>query len=242
MAEGIAVRLRQAGPIPLDVDFAVGDNETLALIGPSGAGKTTVLRAVAGLTAISEGFVHCSGETWIDTRAGLNVPTRLRRIGMVFQSYALFPHLSARANVEEAIRALPAQQRRNLADDLLTKVHLSGLGDRLPHTLSGGQQQRVALARALARDPQVLLLDEPLSAVDQPTRRSLHRLLAEIRRDVRMPIILVTHDVDDALRVADRVCFIERGKQQEIGTAAGLMENPSSRLRQWLDGDDGLDS
>jgi molybdate transport system ATP-binding protein len=154
----------------------------------------------------------------------------------VFQSYALFPHLSALANVAEAMRELPAGLRRERAEELLARVHLAGLGHRMPRELSGGQQQRVALARALARDPRVLLLDEPFSAVDQPTRRALNRLLAEVRRDVNIPILLVTHDVDDALRVADRLCFIEHGQQLEIGEGSVLLQDPGSRLRQWLDG------
>lgn len=236
MADGLTVRIAQQGPIPLDVDLTVGEGETLALVGPSGAGKTTVLRAIAGLVGIANGVVRCGGETWLDTAAGIAVAARSRRVGLVFQSYALFPHLSAQANVAEALCHLPMHERGARAEELLARVHLNGLGHRRPHQLSGGQQQRVALARALARDPKVLLLDEPLSAVDHPTRRALHALLAEIRRDVAIPILLVTHDVDDAVRMADTVCFIEGGQQRETGPAQTLLEDRRSKLRRWLDG------
>lgn len=236
MADGLSVRLRQTAPIPLDIDFAVGPGETLALVGPSGAGKTTVLRAIAGLVPVADGTITCGGQVWFDTAASINRSARERRVGMVFQSYALFPHLCARANVEEAMTALPAKDRAARANDLLIKMQLDGLGDRLPANLSGGQQQRVALARALARDPHILLLDEPFSAVDQPTRRALHRSLGKIRRAIDIPIILVTHDVGDALHLANRLCFIEGGKTREIGPARELIDDPSSRLRRWLDG------
>ncbi len=236
MADGLTVRIAQQGPIPLDVDLTVSEGETLALVGPSGAGKTTVLRAIAGLVGVIDGLVRCDGETWLDTAAGIALAARSRRVGLVFQSYALFPHLSAQANVAEALGHIPSGERAARAEALLVRVHLDGLGHRRPHQLSGGQQQRVALARALARDPKVLLLDEPLSAVDHPTRRALHALLAEIRRDVAIPIVLVTHDVDDAVRMADTICFIEGGKQRETGPARALLDDRASKLRLWLDG------
>jgi len=234
--KALSVRLQQVSPIPLDIDFTVEEGETLALVGPSGAGKTTILRAIAGLAHIEGGAVHCGEVTWLDAERGVNVPARHRKVGMVFQSYALFPHLSAQANVEEAMFHLPAQIRSARATELLARVQLDGLCRRVPAALSGGQQQRVALARALARDPAVLLLDEPLSAVDQPTRRALHRLLADIRQQLDIPIITVTHDVDDALRLADNLCFIEGGRQREFGPATDLLANPLSSLRIWLDG------
>lgn len=236
MAEGLVVRIDQTGPIPLHVDLAAGQGETLALVGPSGAGKTTVLRAVAGLAPVGHGHVRCAGETWLDTAAGLCLPARMRRVGLVFQSYALFSHLSAQANLIEAMQHLAPAERNVRASELLERVHLDGLGARRPDQLSGGQQQRVALARALARDPQVLLLDEPFSAVDHPTRRSLVALLREIRGDLAIPIVLVTHDVDDAARLADTLCFIEAGAQRETGPVTALLNDPASQVRCWLDG------
>lgn len=236
MAEGLEVRIEQSGPIPLAVDLAVGESETLALVGASGAGKTTVLRAIAGLADIRCGFVGCGGAVWLDTDAGVCVHARSRRLGLVFQSYALFPHLTALANVAEAMPNINPPDRVGLAEQLLERVHLDGLGHRKPHELSGGQQQRVALARALARDPKVLLLDEPFSAVDHPTRRSLLALLGEVRRDFAIPIVLVTHDVNDAAHVADTLCFIQSGRQIESGPAQAIINDPDSQLRRWLDG------
>jgi len=195
-----------------------------------------VLRAIAGLADIRQGLVRCGGETWLDTHAAIFVPARSRRVGLVFQSYALFPHLTALANIAEAMAHIALIERERLAEQLLRRVHLEGLGHRKPHELSGGQQQRVALARALARDPKVLLLDEPFSAVDHPTRRALLALLAEVRRDVAIPIVLVTHDVDDAARVADTLCFIQAGSQIESGPARTIINDPASQLRRWLDG------
>ena len=236
MAKGLVFRIDQRAPIPLTLDLRVGKGETLALIGPSGAGKSTALRAIAGLSPVTQGLVQCNGETWLDTAAGIVVPARQRRIGLVFQSYALFPHLSARDNVAEAMVYLPKGERTAKADRLLAQVHLDGLGDRRPHQLSGGQQQRVAIARALARDPQVLLLDEPLSAVDRPTRRAVQELLTEIRRAIAIPMIVVTHDIDEAARMADTICFLQDGQQRDLGPAPVMTANAESPLRRWLDG------
>lgn len=238
MAEGISIRLKQSGPIVLDVAIDLAHGQTLALVGPSGAGKTTVLRSVAGLCRPKQGRIVCDGDTWLDDQGGdqgsVDLPAKDRRVGLVFQSYALFPHLTAAANVAEAILDHPPEVRKKRAGLLLERVHLGNLGGRYPSALSGGQQQRVALARALARDPKVLLLDEPFSAVDQPTRRSLHRLLAEIRATTQMPIIFVSHDVEDAARCADQICFISDGRTVEQGATRLMLDNPESQLSQWL--------
>lgn len=226
---GLSVWLRQRGPIPLDVEFSVAPGELMALIGPSGSGKTTTLRAIAGLYRPASGRIACHGATWFDSATGAFVPARQRRVGLVFQSYALFPHLTAIENVMEALGDSPAQQRRDEARALLERMHLHGLNDRRPAQMSGGQQQRVAVARALARRPDVLLLDEPFSAVDRVTRRRLRRELAEIRRDLPMPVILVTHDLDDVTRLADRVCVMDRGAILQRGTVDEVMRQPTSK-------------
>lgn len=234
MADGLVVSIAQDGPIPLAVEFSVAPNQTLALIGASGAGKTTVLRSIAGLHMPRCGRIASDADVWLDTGSGRNVPPRRRRAGFVFQSYGLFPHLTAEGNVREAMRDLTSSERNRRADDLLRRVHLDALGARLPSQLSGGQQQRVALARALARDPQVLLLDEPFSAVDHPTRRALHSLLAEIRAESEMPIVFVSHDVDDAVRSADHLCFLSEGRSIENGPPRMLLDNPATQLARWL--------
>jgi molybdate transport system ATP-binding protein len=229
-AAGLTVKFTQDAPIALYVEFAVAPGEILALVGPSGSGKSTTLRAIAGLYAPSGGRVACQGSVWLDGEAGISVPPRDRRAGMVFQSYALFPHLTAVENVIEALGDIPAEQRRPEARTLLRRMHLDGLEDRRPAQLSGGQQQRVAVARALARRPDVLLLDEPFSAVDRVTRRRLRRELIELRRELSMPVILVTHDLDDVVRLADRMCVMNGGKILQTGTVEEVMARPASPL------------
>lgn len=230
MDEGLTVRLRQQAPFPLDAAFEVAPGEAMALVGPSGSGKTTILRMIAGFQPGAAGHVACNGTVWLDSAAGIHLPPRKRRAGLVFQSYALFPHLSAIENVMEALCDMPREARREAAAGYLGRVHLDSHAERRPAQLSGGEQQRVAVARALARQPDVLLLDEPFSAVDRVTRRSLRRELAELRRDLPMPVVLVTHDLDDVRRLADRLCVIHRGQILQTGSVAEVMAQPASAL------------
>ena len=225
---GLRVAIRQSAPIALDADLACGRGEVLALVGPSGSGKSTLLRCIAGLHAPAQGRIECGGETWLDTASGKNLSTAQRRIGMVFQNYALFPHLSALENVLEGMDDARSAEARERARQLLHKVHLDGLERRRPHQLSGGQQQRVAVARALARDPRVLLLDEPFSAVDRATREKLYGELAELRRDLHMPVILVTHDLEEAVMLADRMTILSRGKSLQSGPPLEVMQQPAT--------------
>lgn len=234
MAEGLEIRLRQHAPAPLEFALTVRSGETLALVGPSGAGKTTVLRCIAGLHRAACATIVCNGRIWADSASRIELPAHARRVGFVFQSYALFPHMSARANVMEAMLDRSRAERVCEADRLLAQMQLEGLEDRRPAQLSGGQQQRVALARALARRPQVLLLDEPFSAVDHPTRRQLHRSLQAVRAASDIPIVLVTHDIDDAARIADRLCFVMGGRNVETIDRAALYANPPSQLARWM--------
>ncbi len=222
------VELRQTTPIALDARFTCARNEMLALVGPSGAGKTTVLRAIAGLVKLRGGHVRVGEETWLDPGAGIDVPTHRRAVGFVFQSYALFPHMTALGNVVASLGHLPRDERDGAARDLLRRVHLEGLEDRRPAALSGGQQQRVAVARALARRPRVLLLDEPFAAVDKVTRRKLYGELAELRRSLDIPCVLVTHDLDEAAMLADRLAILWRGKTLQIGTPDEVLRRPVS--------------
>ena len=229
MAErGLRVRLAQAAPIPLDVELSCAAGEVLALVGPSGSGKSSILRAIAGLLRVERGEIACNGASWFDARARIDLSPQRRRVGFVFQHYALFPHLSALQNVMEALLELPLAERERRGRDLLARVHLAGLEDRRPWQLSGGQQQRVAVARALARAPHALLLDEPFSSVDRATRERLYKELAQLRAELSMPVVLVTHDLDEALMLADRLCVLSHGKTLQTGLPFDVLNRPHS--------------
>jgi molybdate transport system ATP-binding protein len=225
---GLSVAVGVERPFAFEAAFECGPGELLAIVGPSGSGKSTLLRCVAGLAAGARGRITCGGETWLDTSAGISRRPYERRVGFVFQSYALFPHMTALRNVTSALGDLPRNARDLRARALLAKMKLGGLEQRKPAMLSGGEQQRVAMARALARDPKVFLLDEPFSAVDRVTRRTLFRELADLRQELLMPIVLVTHDLDEAAQLADRMCVLDRGRVLQRGTPADICERPAS--------------
>ena len=225
---GLEARLRNAAPIGLDAELACAPGELLALVGPSGSGKSTILRGIAGLFHAAHGYVRIGAELWYAPEQGVDLKPRERHVGFVFQSYALFPHLSALANVMEALSDRPRPERERRARILLARVHLAGLEHRKPATLSGGEQQRVAVARALAREPKVLLLDEPFSAVDRYTRERLYTELAELRRELDMPVLLVTHDLDEAVMLADRMTILHRGRTLQSGPPLEVISRPQN--------------
>lgn len=216
------------GEFELDLALEVAAGECLALAGPSGAGKTTALRVVAGLLRPSEGRVLCGTKTWLDTGRDIDLAAEHRLCGYVFQDYALFPHMNAWQNVAYAICGKSRGVRRSLAGALLERFGIGGLADARPSTLSGGERQRVALARALAREPQALLLDEPLSALDARTRAASARELESLLRDAGVPTLLVTHDFAEAARLADRIAVVDRGRIVQTGTATELAAKPCS--------------
>ena len=184
----LCLELKQSSPVPLNASLTCEAGELLSLVGPSGAGKTTLLRAVAGLMRPKHGVITCAGEEWFNSVANKFVKAQQRRVGFVFQQYALFPHLTALQNVEQSLRQFGRSERRRQAGFWLQRVNLAGLEHRRPAKLSGGQQQRVGLARALAREPKVLLLDEPFSAVDSATRCLLYTSPSpRDKRQSRMP-------------------------------------------------------
>ena len=205
----------------LGLSLAVGA-ETVAIVGPSGAGKSTVLRAIAGLLRPRAGRIALDGDAWFDSARGVDVPTEERSVGMVFQHYALFPHLTVRRNVE-----FGGVERAGM---LLERFGIAHLADARPRQLSGGERQRVALARALARDPRVLLLDEPLSALDPHTRDGVRQELAGHLGELALPTLLVTHDVADAIALADRVGVLREGRIVQLGTPAELAADPADEF------------
>src|ERR687894_131408 len=216
-----AVRTR-LGALDLDVGLAVAAGECLALAGPSGAGKTSVLRVIAGLLRPAGGRVSCGGAVWLDTARGIDTPAERRACGYLFQEYALFGHLSAWRNVAYGLRELPRHEREPRARELLGRFGLAGRADARPATLSGGERQRVALARALARRPAALLLDEPLAALDARTRAGASRELGGILADAEVPTLLVTHDFAEAAQLGDRVAIVDGGRIAQTGSAGEL--------------------
>ncbi len=228
--EGVSVELigvvkDYGGHRALDgVDLAIRPGEFVALLGPSGCGKTTALRSLCGLEIIDEGRILVDGD---DVAA---VPTNKRDFGMVFQAYSLFPHMTALENVEFGLRMrkVPVNQRQPRAVEALDMVGLAHFAGRYAHELSGGQQQRVALARALVTRPRVLLLDEPLSALDAKVRAQLRDEIRRIQTELGITTVFVTHDQEEALAVADRVAVMRDGMIEQIGTPEELYATPSS--------------
>lgn len=213
--------------MPVRGKFRCAPGELLALVGPSGAGKTSLLRILAGLMRPQQGVVRVDGETWCDTANGVFRRPQQRHVGLVFQHYALMPHLSALDNVAMALLHLPRAQRHAQAAAWLERVHLSAdQQQRRARQLSGGQQQRVALARALAREPRLVLLDEPFSAVDQLNRQSLYELLAELRAQLHVPVVLVTHDLNEARWLADQMVVMDGGDILQQGTPRHIYRAP----------------
>ncbi|NMG36554.1 ATP-binding cassette domain-containing protein [Azoarcus sp. TTM-91] len=216
-----------AGQVALErIDLALDGAEFVCLLGPSGCGKTTLLRIIAGLLAADRGSIRLNGR---DLAA---VPTRERGFGIVFQSYSLFPHMTVAQNVGYglAIRGVAPARIAERVAGLLATVKLADFGERYPGQLSGGQQQRVAIARALAVDPALLLLDEPLSALDARVRAELRGELREVQRKLGIPTLMVTHDQDEAMVLADRVVCMNRGRIEQSGTPQELYEQPRTRF------------
>jgi sulfate transport system ATP-binding protein len=213
-------------PVVNNVSLEVSDGEFFVLLGSSGSGKTTILSLIAGLTGVDHGRVLLHG------RDVTYLPTQQRRVGFVFQNYALFQYMTVAENVEFglSIRKVPTAERRQRRDELLDLVGLAGLGSRMPRQLSGGQQQRVALARALAYQPEVLLLDEPLGALDAKIRVDLRRTLKSIQRKLGIATILVTHDQEEAFDLADRIGVMSFGRLLEVGTPAELYQKPQTEF------------
>ena len=211
----------------LDVAWTAGDG-VVALFGPSGAGKTLTLQCLAGLVRPDAGRIVVDGRLCFDAAAGLDLPPQQRRLGYVFQGYALFPHLSVAENVGFGLRDRPRRERDERVRDVLARLGLAGLERRAPRELSGGQRQRVALGRALAIDPALLLLDEPLSALDLPLRQALREELKRILDEWAIPAVIVTHDFTEAYRLGDRIVVCEAGRVVQAAPRSELLWRPAS--------------
>jgi len=220
---------RRLGSFDLRPSFEASD-ELVVLFGPSGCGKSLTLKAVAGLLKPDAGrIVLPDGTVAFDAEQGIDLPPQLRRAGYVVQELALFPHLSARANIEFGIAHWPRERRRHSVERLLGLLGLDGLADRRPSQLSGGQQQRVALARALAPEPTLLLLDEPFSALDPPLRWTLRREISALRARLGLTVLLVTHDLNEAHALADRIVVYDAGRVLQQGSRTDVFRRPRSR-------------
>jgi molybdate transport system ATP-binding protein len=201
----------------LNVDAEMADGEFTALYGPSGAGKTTLLRIIAGLLQPEQGIIEVNGQTWLNTAKKINVPAQKRNIGFVFQDYALFPNMTVQDNLKFA---LPASADKDRVSELLSIMGLQNLAQQKPEQLSGGQKQRVALARALVRQPQLLMLDEPLSALDNATRFTLQNELQAIQKQYQLSTLLVSHHLPEIYKLAQRVIHINHGHIIQTGSPA----------------------
>ena len=216
---------KNAGGFPLAVEFSA-DSAPLGLLGPSGSGKSMTLRAIAGLVKPDRGRIVLDGRVLFDSEQGIDVPPRDRRIGLLFQHYALFPHLTVAENIAFGLRRHPDKERKRIAAQQLSAVHLDGLAQRYPATLSGGEQQRVALARALAIEPAALLLDEPFSALDTHLRSALERQLRETLASYRGSTMFVSHNLEEAYRVCERLVVLANGKVAASGPKEEIFRHP----------------
>jgi ABC-type Fe3+/spermidine/putrescine transport system ATPase subunit len=213
-----------------DLSLDIAPGEIFTLLGPSGCGKTTLLRLIAGLDTPDSGQITFKGRAWVDSSSGIFVPPSKRGVGLVFQSYAVWPHLNVFDNVAYPLhnQKLETSAIRERVLRTLDSVGLAGLEERASHQLSGGQQQRVAMARALVANPGLLLLDEPFSNLDVGLRQKLRLELRDLQRQLGLTVILVTHDQDDAFALSDRIAVIKAGRVEQIGTAEQLHDEPTS--------------
>jgi molybdate transport system ATP-binding protein len=227
----IQKKLKMAdGMTSLAIDTEITPGEFIAIFGKSGAGKTTLLRIISGLMQPEKGIIEVNGEVWLNTERKINLPVQKRKIGFVFQDFALFPNMSVRRNIRYALKG---NKDKGFTNRLLEMVEMTALADRKPGTLSGGQQQRVAMIRALATKPGLLLLDEPLSALDMEMRSHLRDELQALHKEFKLTTLLVTHDITDIYRLADHVISIDKGKIVRSGKPDDLFSEAymSSKVR-----------
>ena len=214
---------------PLDLDLETQNGEILALFGPSGTGKTTTLRCVAGLLRPLRGRIELDGDVLFDSQLGINIPSRARRVGYVPQNYALFPHLTVAQNIAFGLSEMSRTEQRERVQEMLAVMRLTGLEPRYPSQLSGGQQQRVALARALVTRPRLLLLDEPFAALDEAISNRLQSELLALPARYRIPTLLVTHNLAETYALCDRLAVLGNGRVLQIGPKEEVLREPNCR-------------
>jgi iron(III) transport system ATP-binding protein len=215
-----------------ELSFEIADGELFTLLGPSGCGKTTTLLSIAGFVKPDGGAIRCGAATFVDAAAKLDVPAERRNLGMVFQSYAVWPHMTVAANVAFPlkIRNVGKRARQAKVAEVLALVELTDLADRFPHQLSGGQRQRVALARALVYEPSVLLLDEPFSNLDAKLRERARLWLKRLQHQLGLTTVFVTHDQDEAMQMSDRILVMDGGRIQQVATPEEVYRRPANRF------------
>jgi molybdate transport system permease protein len=216
---------KQLADFTLDVSFRA-EAETLSILGPSGAGKTMLLRSIAGLERPDRGRIALHGRVFFDSTAHVRIPARQRRVGLLFQNYALFPHRTVTENIAFGLEELPREEREKRVASLIGRTHLAGLENRYSRELSGGEQQRVALARALAIEPEALLLDEPLSALDTHLRGQMETQLQETFAAYQRPSLLVTHNMEEAYRLGAKLLVLSRGRVMAAGPKEEIFRHP----------------
>jgi molybdate transport system ATP-binding protein len=220
---------KKLGDFSLNVNFELG-KEVLVLFGPSGSGKTSILRCISGLLTPDQGLIELNGQVLFSSdgkRVKANVPVHLRQIGFVFQDYALFPHMTVAQNILYGCK--DRKKGKELLSILMEKMRLKGLEGHYPHQLSGGQKQRVAIARALMAEPKLLLLDEPFSALDRPVRRKLQSDLLRLQEELAIPVVLVTHDLEDAFAMGHKLAVVNDGRIEQIGEKEEVFRHPRTR-------------
>jgi molybdate transport system ATP-binding protein len=226
---GLSVKVKKiVNGFSLDAEWEIG-NELAVLFGRSGAGKTLTLQLIAGLLSPDHGIIHLDERSFFDSSSGRNLPSQERSCGYVFQDLALFPHMTIRENILYGAHGLSKVKRKEQAGSMIEKFRISGLENKYPSEISGGQKQRVALARALIRKPDVLLLDEPFSALDHPLRAEMQHFLKQIRREFPIPIVFVTHDVLEAYAMADKIIVYANGSVAQAGPPKEVFTNPASK-------------
>jgi molybdate transport system ATP-binding protein len=228
----IASFLRRHSPavsVRADLELDAGDNRVMVLFGPSGSGKTTILRCLAGLDRPQEGFIRFGEEVWFDAASRINRPPQRRRLAYVAQDYGLFPHLTVEQNIRFGMDAAAGSHAFDRIETILRRIHLQGMERRFPPQLSGGERQRVALGRALARNPRLVLLDEPLAALDLPLRDPMRREVRQFLRSLDVPSVVVTHDRVDALTLGDRMAVLSGGHIRQVGPVQDVFSRPADQ-------------